>query len=82
MPWHYLQDKKKSIFGVSLGFMLPQIPKKRIYLKKKSENAYFARHRLRKKNAISCYAWQIKPVNPVFKNSTIREWCKKNIKYF
>ena len=37
MPWHSLQDNKKAFFGVSLGFMLPQIPKKRIYLKKKEE---------------------------------------------
>ena len=35
VPWHYLKEKTNAFFGLSLGFMLPQNPKKFIYLKKK-----------------------------------------------
>ena len=59
--------QKKAFFGVSLGFMLPQNPKKKnLFVKKKFENAYFAKNTMRKK-IITCYAWRIKPVNPVCK---------------
>ena len=59
MPWHYLQDKKKSIFWCLIGVYAATNPKKKnLFEKKKSENAYFARHRLRKKkrNQLLCLA--------------------------
>ena len=53
-----LFKRKNKCCGVSLGLMLPQNPKKIIYLKKKSEYANFARHRMRNKknNHLLCLA--------------------------
>ena len=71
MPWHYLQDKKKKHFWCFIGVYAATNPKKKnLFEKKKKWKCIFCQAQTaKKKNAISCYAWQIKPVNPVFKES-------------
>ena len=66
MPWHFLQDKKKSVFWCFIGVYAATNPKKKnLFEKKKVKMHILPGTDCEKKNAISSYAWQIKPVNPV-----------------